>query len=74
MLHLVPADLQLVTVDEACGLLKISRATLYRRFAAGELERTGDGALVRIPLASIRAYQQRHTRGGGHATRAQESR
>lgn len=69
MLTLIPSDLQLLTVDETCAILSISRATLYRRFAAGEIERTGDGALVRVPLASIRAYQQRHMRGGSNATR-----
>lgn len=71
MLTLIPSDLQLLTVDETCALLKCSRATLYWRFAAGEIDRTGDGALVRIPLSSIRAYQQRHMRGGSNATRTE---
>jgi excisionase family DNA binding protein len=50
------------TVAEACALLGVSRTTLYRLFAAGELERTPPTTTpprkkVYIPGESLHAYQ-----------------
>lgn len=33
-----PADNEWLSTEEACRLLKVSRATLWRRLAAGELD------------------------------------
>jgi excisionase family DNA binding protein len=64
------AELQLLTIRETMAILQCSRSTLYRRIRDGEFDVTGDGSLTRITLASIRAYQARHKRGGqGHGTR-----
>jgi len=63
------AELQLLTITQTMALLQVSRSTLQRAVKAGKLQVIGDGSLTRIPLASIRAYQQRYLRGSDHATR-----
>jgi excisionase family DNA binding protein len=48
-----------VSVKRAAELLDYSTRTIYRLIAAGELETTGSGQLLRITYDSIVAYQER---------------
>ncbi|GFG83354.1 helix-turn-helix domain-containing protein [Mycolicibacter algericus] len=47
---------QLLTVTETMGVLKVSRATLYRLFAAGELRWVQIGAHRRISVAEVQRF------------------
>ncbi len=47
-------DDQLYTVTEAAALLNVSRSTIYRLLAAGDLASTRVGHRLRIPAAAIR--------------------
>jgi excisionase family DNA binding protein len=49
-----------VTVREAARLLSHSERTIHRLIQSGELSSIGQGRMRRIPMASIRAYQERH--------------
>lgn len=57
------ADVKLLTMKDAAGLLAISVRTLWRLIAAGELQavRIGSGRTVRIRLADV----HRLVNGGG---------
>lgn len=48
-----------VSVKRAAELLDYSTRTIYRLIAAGELETTGRGQLLRIDYQSLIAYQTR---------------
>lgn len=47
-------------IDDAARLLAVSRATIVRPIARGELASVGQGKLRRVPYDSIVAYQNRH--------------
>lgn len=53
---------QLLTVSEAMGVLRISRATLYRLFASGELQWIQIGAHRRITVAEVARFVAEHCR------------
>ncbi len=54
-----PEPLQ-VTINEAARLLAYDARTIRRLILRGELPAVGQGRLRRIPLQSLRDYQQRH--------------
>ncbi|MBK9945082.1 MAG: helix-turn-helix domain-containing protein [Kouleothrix sp.] len=47
-------------IEDAARLLAVSRATILRLIARGELASVGQGKLKRVPYDSIVAYQNRH--------------
>jgi excisionase family DNA binding protein len=49
-----------VTISEAARLLAYNTRTIRRLIGRGELRAVGEGRLHRIPLHSLRDYQQRH--------------
>lgn len=65
----VAADMQQLKLAEARALLGVSRTTLWRFIRDGVIEAVGEGKLTRIPLASIRNYQERNKRSSNHAAR-----
>lgn len=48
--------LQLLTLQEAAAILRISIKTLRRRIAAGQLSVIRDGRMLRITLAELERY------------------
>ena len=50
----------LLTVGAVCDLLVISKQTLYRLMAAGELKPTRVGDRLRFIPADVRDYLERH--------------
>lgn len=67
-LEIVPAGAALpplLTVDEAAASLRLSRASVYRRIAAGDLKavRLGPqaGSAVRVPVSAVREFAQDYT-------------
>ena len=48
------------SINDTARLLALSRRTIERLIARGELATVGSGKLKRIPYDSIAAYQQRH--------------
>lgn len=54
-----PEPLQ-VTINEAARLLAYDARTIRRLVIRGELPAVGQGRLRRIPMQSLRDYQQRH--------------
>jgi excisionase family DNA binding protein len=50
----------LLTVNAVCGLLAVSRQTLYRLIHAGELNPTRVGERLRFEPADVRTYLERH--------------
>ena len=52
---------ELLTLDEAAGVLRVSKKTLRRRIDGGELDVVRDRRLVLVPRASLMAYVARHT-------------
>jgi excisionase family DNA binding protein len=68
-LHLLPpqrvADSEQIaplqyTIADTARLLSVSRRTIERLIASGELATVGRGRLLRIPYDSIVAYLNRH--------------
>jgi excisionase family DNA binding protein len=57
-----PEPLQ-VTINEAARLLAYDARTIRRLIIRGELPAVGQGRLRRIPMQSLRDYQQRHLFG-----------
>lgn len=55
---------ELLTIDEACGILYVSNTTLYRMCKRGDLEYLKLGGLKRIPKISVVRYIIRNTRKG----------
>jgi excisionase family DNA binding protein len=51
----------LVTVPEAAALLRLSRATIYRMLARGDLPSVKQGAARRIPRTALEAWVARHS-------------
>jgi excisionase family DNA binding protein len=49
-----------VSIDEAARLLAYNARTIRRLIARGELPVVGIGRLRRVPMQSLRDYQQRH--------------
>lgn len=49
-----------VTITEAARLLAYDARTIRRLITRGELSAVGAGRLRRIPVQSLRDYQQRH--------------
>lgn len=49
-----------VTITEAARLLAYDARTIRRLITRGELSAVGEGRLRRIPVQSLRDYQQRH--------------
>lgn len=47
-------------IEDAARLLAVSRATILRLIARGELASVGQGKLKRVPYDSIVVYQNRH--------------
>ena len=69
-LEIVPAWAALptlLTVEEAAASLRLSRASVYRRIASGELRavRLGSqaGSAVRVPVASLRQFARDYQEG-----------
>lgn len=52
-------DVELVTVEDALGLLRVSRFTLYRLMNSGELPSISFGKSRRIRLSALRKYLDR---------------
>jgi excisionase family DNA binding protein len=52
---------ELLTLDEAARVLRVSKKTLRRRIDGGELDVVRDRRLVLVPRASLVAYVARHT-------------
>lgn len=46
-----------LTCQEVAGRWKCSKATIYRRIAAGELDTIGAGALLRVTMTSVQRYE-----------------
>ena len=74
ILHLLPpqrvADSDQIAplqyrIDDAARLLAVSRRTVLRLIAKGELATVGKGRLLRLPYDSIVAYQNRHRNDTG---------
>lgn len=55
----LPEPLQ-VTISEAARLLAYDARTIRRLIARGEISAVGTGRLRRIPMQSLRDYQQRN--------------
>ncbi|MCQ2475516.1 MAG: helix-turn-helix domain-containing protein [Clostridia bacterium] len=55
---------ELLTIDEACGILYVSNTTLYRMCKRGDLEYLKLGGLKRIPRISVVRYIIRNTQKG----------
>jgi len=55
--HLEPLQ---VSISEAARLLAYDTRTIRRLILRRELSAVGEGRLRRIPLQSLRDYQQRH--------------
>lgn len=51
---------QLLTVSQAMSVLQVSRATLYRLFAAGELRWVQIGAHRRVSVAEVHRFIAEH--------------
>jgi len=51
--------LELLTVPEVAKLLKVSRATAWRRVHSGEIESIKTGGNRRVAPDALRAYQKR---------------
>jgi excisionase family DNA binding protein len=49
-----------VTISEAARLLAYDARTIRRMIARGEIAAVGEGRLRRVPVQSLREYQQRH--------------
>ena len=49
-----------VTITEAARLLAYDSRTIRRLILRGEITAVGEGRLRRVPLQSLREYQQRH--------------
>jgi len=49
-----------VTIAEAARLLAYDSRTIRRLIARGELAAVGEGRMRRIPVQTLREYQQRH--------------
>lgn len=49
-----------VTIAEAARLLAYDTRTIRRLIARGELSAVGEGRMRRIPVQTLRDYQQRH--------------
>ncbi len=47
-------------IEDTSRLLSVSRRTVERLIASGELSTVGAGKLKRVPYDSIVAYQNRH--------------
>lgn len=65
-------DALLLTVPEACRMVAVSRAHLYRLIGRGEIDAAHIGRLIRIPRTSLDAYVARvveaeRDRPGGEA-------
>jgi len=54
----------LLSVDEAAHVLGISRVSLYRLLAAGDLPRVKVGNRTMVTPGSLREYIRRQTNGG----------
>jgi excisionase family DNA binding protein len=51
---------QCYTVAETAAMLRISKTTLYREVARGNIVPTGAGRLMRFTMREIRRYQERN--------------
>lgn len=49
-----------VTINEAARLLAYDSRTIRRLVTRGEIEVVGEGRMRRVPVQSLRDYQQRH--------------
>jgi excisionase family DNA binding protein len=52
---------ELLTLDEAAAVLRVSKKTLRRRIDGGELDVVRDRRLVLVPRATLLAFIARHT-------------
>jgi excisionase family DNA binding protein len=58
----------LLTVGKAAAVLRLSRATVWRRIHSGELRAVrlgGKGAPVRVPVTAIRELQRDYAEAAG---------
>jgi excisionase family DNA binding protein len=51
--------LQMLTVEDVAGLLKVSKATAWRRVLSGDIESVKIGRSRRVHQAAVAAYQKR---------------
>jgi excisionase family DNA binding protein len=56
-----------VSIREAARLMAYDERTIRRLIARGEIVAAGEGRLRRVPLASLRAYQERTRSNAPHA-------
>lgn len=49
-------DLSLLTVREVAGVMRVSKATVYRMVHSGELTTIRVGRSFRIPAGAVRTY------------------
>lgn len=54
----------LLTLDETAAVLKVSRATAWRRCKSGALRCVRDGRILRVPEDAIRDYIAAKSVGG----------
>jgi hypothetical protein len=59
----------LVSLDDAARMLRMSRRTLDRRIAAGEIAVFRDRRIVAVPAAEIARYVAEHVGRGASARR-----
>jgi excisionase family DNA binding protein len=57
-----PAALELLTIDEAAAILRMSKTTFRRRLDRGEFTIVRDRRMVLVPRAALLEYLSRHTR------------
>lgn len=60
----------LLTLDETAAVLKVSRATAWRRCKSGALRCVRDGRILRVTEDSIRDYIAAKSEGGEPVTPA----
>jgi excisionase family DNA binding protein len=53
----------LLRIEDAAGLLSVSRTTLYQLLSQGELKTIHIGRAVRVPRAELERWLARHTEG-----------
>jgi excisionase family DNA binding protein len=65
---------ELLTIDEAAESLRVTRRTIERLIARGELERVNVARTVRITRSSLDAYIAEHTTPPRSARRPRKGR
>ena len=66
-----PSAPDLWTVEEVAASLRVTRATMYRIAAAGDIETVRVGGQIRITGAAVTEYIARNTRRAGGSQAAE---